>query len=189
MTIWLLALILTAIACATLYYAGAGRRVNVAPPAADATGEHFRAQLRAIESDVAIGRLGPAEAMAAKGELAREVMRLKQTATGKAASACRGMAAGRRAWRHRRCWHRRLCRLGRPDLPAAPLASRDRSRRDDSLETPPLTQIEQRLAAAPDDLRGWTVIAPAYMQLGRYADAANALRRVIELDGPRPPTA
>ena len=51
MTIWVLALILTAIACATLYYAGAGRTVNATGPASDATTEHFRAQLRAIESD------------------------------------------------------------------------------------------------------------------------------------------
>jgi cytochrome c-type biogenesis protein CcmH len=35
-------------------------------------------------------------------------------------------------------------------------------------------------------VRGWTVIAPVYMQLGRYADAERALRRVNEL---APPTA
>ncbi|MDO8358664.1 MAG: c-type cytochrome biogenesis protein CcmI, partial [Devosia sp.] len=46
--------------------------------------------------------------------------------------------------------------------------------------------IEARLAQAPDDLRGWQVIAPAYVQLGRYADAVRALRRVNEL---APPTA
>src|SRR6185312_11302257 len=45
MTIWLLALVLTAIACATLYYAGAGRTVNAGPSVADATTAHFRAQL------------------------------------------------------------------------------------------------------------------------------------------------
>ncbi|MBN9348865.1 MAG: c-type cytochrome biogenesis protein CcmI, partial [Devosia sp.] len=71
MTIWLFALLLTAIACATLYYAGAGRRVNAAASTADATQEHFRAQLRAIETDAAMGRLGAAEAVAARGELAR----------------------------------------------------------------------------------------------------------------------
>ena len=82
MTIWLFALLLTAIACATLYYAGAGRRVNAGAPAVDATAEHFRAQLRAIDADAAMGRLGAAEVIAAKGELAREVMRHKsETAT------------------------------------------------------------------------------------------------------------
>ena len=66
MIIWILALILTAIACATLYYAGAGRMVNAGRDVADATTEHFRAQLRAIEVDAAAGRLGAAEATAAK---------------------------------------------------------------------------------------------------------------------------
>ena len=66
MTIWLLALILTAIACATLYYAGAGRTVNAGATVADATTEHFRAQLRAIDADTAAGRMGAAEATAAK---------------------------------------------------------------------------------------------------------------------------
>src|SRR5690606_3753859 len=44
--------------------------------------------------------------------------------------------------------------------------------------------IEAQLAKTPGDVRGWTVIAPAYMQMGRFADAANALRQVIALDGP-----
>ena len=65
MTIWLLALILTAIACAALYYAGAGRTVNAGLSVADATAEHFRDQLRTIDADAAAGRLGAAEATAA----------------------------------------------------------------------------------------------------------------------------
>jgi cytochrome c-type biogenesis protein CcmH len=42
------------------------------------------------------------------------------------------------------------------------------------------------LTANPDDLRGWTVIAPAYLEMTRYADAARAYRRIIELDGATP---
>ena len=80
MTIWLFALILTGIACATTYNAGAGRRVNAGGPAADATTAHFRAQLGAIETDAALGRLGTAEAIAARAELAREVLRAKGAA-------------------------------------------------------------------------------------------------------------
>jgi cytochrome c-type biogenesis protein CcmH len=182
MTIWLLALLLTAIACATLYYAGAGRRVNAAAPI-DATAEHFRAQLRSIDAEAAMGRLGAAEAVAAKGELAREVMRHQSTGAPKSGSTLAlwlplvlvaTISLGTYAW------------LGRPDLPAAPLANRDAVAENEvTLETA-IETIEARLAEAPDDVRGWTVVAPAYMQLGRYADAANALRRVNEL---APPTA
>jgi len=183
MTIWFFALILTGIACATLYYAGAGHRVNAAGPAADATTAHFRAQLGAIETDAAMGRLGTAEAVAARGELAREVLRAKRAA----APAHDGavplwvplllvavLALGTYGW------------LGRPDLPAAPLAQRDIAAEGAFDLGAAVETIEARLTEDPDDLRGWRVVAPAYMQLGRYADAARALRRVNAL---APPTA
>jgi cytochrome c-type biogenesis protein CcmH len=183
MTIWLFALLLTAIACATLYYAGAGRRVNAGASVPDATQEHFRAQLRAIEADSAMGRLGAAEAVAAKGELAREVLRHKSDnlPRGSAKFALWApivlvatISLGTYA------------SLGRPDLPASPLAGRDAASESEvTLETA-IETIEARLAETPDDLRGWTVIAPAYVQLGRYDDAVRALRRVNEL---APPTA
>ncbi len=181
MTIWLFALLLTAITCATLYYAGAGRRVNGAASAVDATAEHFRAQLRAIESDAAIGRLGTAEAVAAKGELAREVMRHKSEGAPKGSGQVAlwvpvvlvaAISLGTYAW------------LGRPDLPAAPLASRDAAAEGEVTLEAAIETIEARLAETPDDVRGWTVIAPAYMQMGRYADAVKALRRVNELGTP-----
>lgn len=180
MTIWLFALLLTAIACATLYYAGAGRRVNAAASTADATQEHFRAQLRAIETDAAMGRLGAAEAVAAKGELAREVLRHKASDGPRGGTRLAvwlpvilvaAISLATYAW------------LGRPDLPAEPLASRVAAEGEVTLESA-IETIEARLAQAPDDLRGWTVIAPAYMQLGRYADAVTALRKVNELGTP-----
>ncbi len=179
MTIWVLALILTAIACATLYYAGAGRTVNATATASDATADHFRAQLRAIEQDLASGRLGDPEATAAKAELAREILRHKNSR----AEPRNGTVA---------LWAPILlvaaiaigsyAALGRPDLPAEPLAARD-PQSGVSLEGA-IETIEKRLATNPDDLRGWTVIAPAYMQLERYADAVRALRRVNELATP-----
>ncbi len=183
MTIWFFALILTGIACATLYYAGAGRRVNAGGLPADATTAHFRAQLGAIETDAALGRLGTAEAIAAKAELAREVLRAKA-----AAPAARDgqvplwvplllvavLALGTYGW------------LGRPDLPAAPLAQRDIGAEGAFDLGAAVETIEARLIENPGDLRGWRVVAPAYMQLGRYADAVRALRRVNEL---APPTA
>ncbi|MBN9305666.1 MAG: c-type cytochrome biogenesis protein CcmI [Devosia sp. 67-54] len=185
MTIWLLAIILTAIACATLYYAGAGRPVNAGASVLDATTSHYRAQLGAIESDLAAGRLGSAEAVAAKGELARELIRLK-------GEAVETMGAGSKAvvWVAIGCvavlalgtyWV-----LGRPDLPAEPLSERVAETGANLDLDAAIKTIEARLAKEPDDLRGWQVIAPAYMQLGRYADAVHALRRVNAL---APPTA
>ena len=74
--------------------------------------------------------------------------------------------------------------LGRPDLPAQPLAERQDVPPPEMTLDDAITRIEAQLKAKPEDLRGWTVIAPAYMQMGRFADAASALRKVIALDGP-----
>ena len=183
MTIWLLALVLTAIACATLYYAGAGRTVNAGASTLDATTDHYRAQLRAIESDAAAGRLGDAEATMAKGELARELIRLKAEAQGQSETGSRsavwlivGFVAMLSLGTY---WY-----LGRPDLPAQPLAERAAHTGAGLDLDAAIKTIEARLAKDPNDLRGWQVIAPAYVQLGRYADAVRALRQVNALTTP-----
>ncbi len=187
MIFWSLAFVVTAIACAALYYAGAGHRVNATAPVVDSPEvQHLKLQLREIEADAASGRLGPAEAQAAKGELARELLRLKaeqKPAPADASSGRRGIVAVASVATALLAFGV-YGALGRPDLPAQPLAQRT--------DTPPpeltlddaILRIEAQLQQHPEDLRGWTVIAPAYMQLGRFADAAAALRKVIELDGP-----
>jgi len=180
MTIWLFALILTAIACAMLYFAGAGRVVNAGATASNAATAHFRAQLDSIDADVAAGRLGTAEAAEARAEIAREAVR--SGTSGTTGNARRmpvwlpvilvaGLSLGTYAM------------IGKPDLPASPLAGRELPDTSLNLEEA-VRKIEERLTATPDDLRGWTVIAPAYMQLGRYDDAVRALRRVNELTTP-----
>ncbi len=49
-------------------------------------------------------------------------------------------------------------------------------------------RVEAILAERPDDARGWQVLAPIYMRMGRFDDAAMAISRLIELrgDGPAP---
>jgi cytochrome c-type biogenesis protein CcmH len=76
--------------------------------------------------------------------------------------------------------------LGHPDLPAQPLAERAAETGAGLDLKAAIATIEARLAKDPGDIRGWRVIAPAYMQLGRYADAVHALRQVNAL---APPTA
>ncbi|MDB5540986.1 MAG: ccmI, partial [Devosia sp.] len=183
MIFWSLAFVVTAIACAALYYAGAGWRVNATAAVVDSPEvSHLKLQLREIESDVALGRLGAAEAVAAKGELARELMRLKGTQRQVADTGPRRGIVALSAVATALLAFGVYGALGRPDLPAQPLHERT------DLPPPGMTlenavaRIEAQLKLTPDDLRGWTVVAPAYMQMGRFADAANALRRVIELD-------
>lgn len=185
MIFWSLAIVVTVIACAALYYAGAGRRVNATAAVVDSPEvAHLKLQLKEIESDVGLGRLGTAEAVAAKGELARELMRLKATQTPVASSGSRpGIVAGA-ALATALLAFGVYGALGRPDLPAQPLSERTDVPPPQMTLDDAIARIEVQLKATPDDLRGWTVVAPAYMQMGRFADAANALRKVIELDGP-----
>lgn len=185
MLFWFVAIAVTAIACAALFYAAGPRLVNAGIPDLDDANSHFRLVLAGIEADLAAGKLGGAEADAAKGELAREILRHKAD-TGRAAEpkgeigrgpllaglgAIAALALGIYA------------ALGTPDLPSQPLAGRqDIAAQSIDLDDA-IVRIETALTANPDDLRGWTVIAPVYVETGRYADAARAYRRVIELGG------
>ena len=186
MLFWFIAIAVTAIACAALYYAAGWRMVNAVAPELDDANSHFRLVLAGIDADLAAGKLGEDEATAARGELAREILRLKSEAGHVAGSGPAfgrvaifgglvlvvGLAFAVYAW------------LGSPDLPSQPLAGRsDVAAQQLDLESA-IARIETQLTANPDDLRGWTVIAPAYVEIGRYADAARAYRQIIELGGP-----
>jgi cytochrome c-type biogenesis protein CcmH len=46
-----------------------------------------------------------------------------------------------------------------------------------------LARIESHLAQHPDDGRGWEVVAPVYMRLGRAEDAAKAYEAALRLIG------
>ena len=159
----------------------------MADAGASATDAHYRLQLREIEADLTAGRLAPAEADGARRELAREYLRTRDSAgpTARAEQLERlfvpgtlvvvaGLALATYA------------AIGRPDLPAQPLAARPEAALAGMTLEQAVAQIEARLSAAPDDARGWMVVGPAYMQLGRYADAERAFRRLLEL---APPTA
>lgn len=49
-----------------------------------------------------------------------------------------------------------------------------------------ITALEQRLAARPDDLRGWILLARSYSQLERFDAAAAAYKKAVVLDGDNP---
>ncbi|KFC71166.1 Cytochrome c heme lyase subunit CcmH [Devosia sp. LC5] len=187
MLFWFIAIAITAIACAALFYAAGGRTVNVSAAETGDSNSHFRLVLAGIDADLAAGKLGEAEANAARSELAREIIRLKAE-TGKTVAAgdlgrtpllvgLAGIAILAFAI---------YAALGNPNLPGQPLADRTEIATQSLDLGTAVARIEQQLAAKPDDVRGWAVIAPAYTEMGRFADAAKAYRRVIELSGPTP---
>ena len=171
------------------------------PGAVAARREHdlsvYRAQLGELERDQERGLLGPEEARAARLEVERRML-----------AADAGEGAERRpfpavAGRH---WGTALVlllalpalsvvlygRLGRPDLPALPFA--ERSAPDASAarvaagEAPSLpsvesmiAKLEQRVAAAPDDLESWHRLAAAYQLVNQPAKAAEAYQHALTL--------
>src|SRR5690606_38718406 len=157
---WLLAIAVTAVACAALYYAGVRQTVNAATPGLDgALTDHFRLQLSEIDADIASGRLGEAEAEAARGEVARELLRAKATASAKASGTPFRPVVAAAVAATALVSLGAYALLGRPDLPAVPLSGRPAA--EMSLEDA-VARIEAQLTQTPDDLRGWSAIAPAY---------------------------
>lgn len=184
MFFWSIAIAVTAIACAALFYAAAGRTVNAATSEMPDPNEHFRLLLAGIEADEQSGKLDEAQALAARGELARELLRSRGESR-----PVRGMELGRVPLAVGLAAVAALSLgtyaiLGSPDLPAQPLAERPELVAQNMDIADAVTRIEERLAVAPDDVRGWQVIAPAYLEMGRFADAANAYRRVMALSTP-----
>lgn len=186
MIFWSIAIAVTAIACAALLYAGRGRMVNVSAAESADANNHFRLVLAGIDADLAAGKIGAEEATGARAELAREMLRTKAEAAPETArdmgrgtlfggiGLVAALSLGLYAF------------LGSPNLPAQPLAGRaDVAAQSIDLDTA-IARIEARLTANPDDLRGWTVLAPALLETGRFADAANAYDRIIELSEPTP---
>jgi cytochrome c-type biogenesis protein CcmH len=73
--------------------------------------------------------------------------------------------------------------IGSPQLPGEPLEARMRAIQNDRSIAGLVAQVEAHLARNPDDARGFAVLAPVYLQLGRFTDAVKARRKVLELSG------
>jgi cytochrome c-type biogenesis protein CcmH len=71
---------------------------------------------------------------------------------------------------------------GSPQLPGEPLAGRLDAKTDHSIVAM-IAQVERHLETNPKDARGWEVLAPVYLRLGRFDDAVKARRNAIEYGG------
>lgn len=72
--------------------------------------------------------------------------------------------------------------IGRPDMPDQPLAFRQIQPKSLDVENA-LRKIEAHLLKNPQDGKGYEVVAPVYMRVGRYGDASLAFSKVIALLG------
>lgn len=185
MTLWLVFALMTAAAIFAVLWP-LGRR-SAAPGGSDIA--VYRDQLDEIARDRASGLIGEAEAEAAKVEVSRRLI-----AAADAAEAEKSAGDRSPLWRRRATALAGLLllpagatalymTLGSPQMPGQPLAERTRTVRQDRSIQDLVAQVESHLELNPDDARGYSVVAPVYMRLGRYADAVNARRRLLALSG------
>ncbi len=146
----------------------------------------YRDQIEEIQRDRAAGLIGENEAEAAQVEVSR---RLLAAADAEVETPRPGSAAAV-ARRRRMVATAALVAvsfgaaglylaLGSPFLPAQLLAARNQEQSIATL----IAQVETHLAGNPNDGRGWEVIAPVYLRLGRFDEAVKARRNALALSG------
>jgi cytochrome c-type biogenesis protein CcmH len=158
----------------------------------------YRDQLQEVERDLAAGSIGANEAEAARIEVSRRLLAAEEAEGARIRDAKRsGQMSGKNPGRTRRLSVAIAAivltfgvaglylTLGSPDLPGQPLAERMAKAHGEADSIQALfKRVEAHLQQHPEDGRGWEVIAPVYMRLGRYADAAKARDNALRLLGP-----
>jgi cytochrome c-type biogenesis protein CcmH len=183
MTLWFVFALMTVAAIfAVLWPLGRGVR----PQRDGSEAVVYRDQLAEVDRDAAAGLIGPSEAGAARVEISRRLLAtvddprdvpvapnvgLRRSAAIIALVGLPILAAAV------------YLPLGSPRLGDFPLA--ERARAPDA--TQPLdnlvAQVEQHLEKNPTDGRGWSVLAPVLLRLGRFDDAVRASRNSITYNG------
>lgn len=184
MLFWIFIAVLTGAAIMAVL-APLGRAAEADHPAERARRVYLD-QLTELERDRADGRISGGEAEAARAEIARRLIATDREAAGALGP---GSPMARRATAIGALVGIPLLSLGlylslgAPNLPGQPLAVRlaAPSAPDDIQLL--IAKVEEHLASAPQDGRGWEVVAPVYLELGRADDAAAAYRNAIRLLG------
>jgi cytochrome c-type biogenesis protein CcmH len=185
MLFWVVAAVLTLAACLAVLVPLVRR-----PASKDSGKSHdlevYRDQLGEVERDAARGLIGQNEAEQARAEIGRRILQLGDQGTGTAKELARPatrvaamaavLAVPLVAWGL-------YAIIGSPDLPSQPLRERLAKNPTDSTVDELVARAEAHLAANPKDGRGWDVLAPIYLRIGRPSDAVTAYRNAIKING------
>lgn len=151
----------------------------------------YKDQLAEVDRDLERGVIEQAEAEAARTEIARRLLQAsrQEADEGEGASARSGAGFRRKAASAVAVLVVPLAALGlyisfgSPQLADQPLAPRLAA----NGQTPEIellvAKVEGHLADNPEDGRGWAVLAPVYMRLGRAEEAVAAYANAIRLLG------
>jgi cytochrome c-type biogenesis protein CcmH len=149
----------------------------------------YRDQLEEIERDRTDARIEAVEAEAARVEVSRRLLAAANAANARPAETGSGgrriVAAAAVVVLMPLLAVALYAVRGSPDLPGQPLAARINGGEENGSNSivQLIARVEAHLEENPDDGRGWEIIAPVYMKLDRYEDAAKARRRAISLLG------
>lgn len=187
MVIWIILLAMTAAAVTVVLWPLS--RHSAVRGQADPNVQFYRDQIAEIERDRDRGVLLPAEAEAAKAEAGRRLLR----ATGLEDTA--SAAVGEPALRRRRAVSTLALSVvpilaiavygayGSPHIFDRPVATAPQQQAQTQDLATAVSQIETHLAQHPQDGRGWEVLAPVYIRMGRVDDAVKAYESALRILG------
>ncbi len=189
MLFWILAALLTLAAALAVMKPFASRKGT----STDETShdiEVYRDQLDELSRDVERGLIGKDEAEQARAEIGRRILKATDASHDTAKSdpsgrAVRFTAAAAILAVPLISWGLYTI-TGSPGMPAQPLQARLEQDPSNASIEELVARAEAHLADNPQDVRGWQVLAPVYMRLGRFADAQTALRAILRLSGDAP---
>ena len=179
MSLWFMLALMTAAAVFAVLWP-LGRQVTRGRAASETV--VYQDQLTEVARDVDAGLIGPVEAEAARVEISR---RLLAAATHDEGG---GLAASR-------TWRRAVSivalaglpllaagvyvRIGSPWLPDFPLAARQQMQPQDASIERLIARVQEILEKNPKDGRGWAVLAPVLLKVGRVDEAVPAFRNAL----------
>lgn len=151
----------------------------------------YRDQLKELDAERERGLIPASEHESARAEIARRLIKRAGKAERAAAEAGAGAENSTSA---RRIYAGMAAVLpvlgillylgmGSPHLPAQPFAARDTGPGSEVAIAGLIHRVEERLREHPEDGKGWDVIAPIYLRIGRYPEAAHAYAQANRLEG------
>jgi cytochrome c-type biogenesis protein CcmH len=187
MILWLIFALMTLAAIAAVWWPLARRQKSVRSGSDIAV---YRDQLEEIGRDEAASRIGNVEADAARIEVSRRLIAAAETA--KAASVAAAPASpGRYRWATLAAAIVLLplgagityLSLGSPNLVPVSMNAAGQEPLPGGIENT-VAEVETYLENNPKNGRGWELLAPVYLRLGRFNDAVRARRNALEIFGP-----
>lgn len=179
MSLWFMLALMTAVAVFAVLWP-LGRQIKRGPAASETV--VYQDQLAEVTRDADAGLIGPVEAEAARVEISRRLLAAAASEESIAPSVSRS-------------WRRAVSivaliglpvlaaglyiQIGSPGLPDFPLAARQKAGPQNASIELLIERVQAILEKNPKDGRGWSVLAPVLLKLGRTDEAVAAFRNAL----------